>query len=484
MATPGSTKPFLPAVPPFSFPQLSGDPAEHSNEDIMRSAEAILNSYLAAQLALPEANLFAMSLTRIAACRGDIDDLAPIADGQRSILPSYLGASVKHYVNGVHRIDDVRAWISVTGYVDERKSNHLQTFSLLHQFEGGQWRSASCLQGPDGTFAVPDNIQESLRSYYIGEQVAIQSSRMFPSRIPFSVTVLNAPEFVTDTLLSLPVRYTAVTTRWTLNHPYAILGLAEDPQEVRYWSTTDCPGARNSKPVALVKGGWIDTRLCFEPANSEDIATISEVPWERPAAWLEFPLPWNSYVLARPAVIDLTKSVEPTEPVRFVRGLPTTPVVGQDPTLHRIRWAPNEDTEVSSAVTLSETSPSAAKDYRITVLGPLEIVDDSAVRVLIRIESFSWVALWINSRSLGLSGEADESGHLTNLGWWTFSESERFILLYPDQLRATELKRGETIESYVYFLTRDESPVTEDSLPTTLWVWDEIPVKLQNHDTR
>ena len=135
----------LPTVPDVPFPELSDDPAEHTDEEIALSAEAILNSMARAMFAQPEPDLAEMRLSFVSDCQTDTDDvLTDLAAGFRDVFANEA-ETIEHNVDSVERIDDDQAWVTAIISVDGIPVVEIEP--SLHVFEDGQWRQADCIDG-------------------------------------------------------------------------------------------------------------------------------------------------------------------------------------------------------------------------------------------------------------------------------------------------------------------------------------------------
>ena len=476
----------LPYVPEYTLPVLTNSPAEHTNEEIARSAEAVLNSHLAEAMEQPQPDYEAMAAGYASACIPDSDALGELADDYRFIVRVTSSKVAAYLVNGVQRIDGSRAWISVLPYFIKGNPGH-GPLHWLSIFENGQWRIAWCMQEPDGDLVPPDETGETLRVYYLGEQVQVEPT----SERPFAVTVLGSPEVVSETLVTLPIRYTSIThrfivdpfsRRWKQERDLATLALPHESGRVELWTSTVCEGSSATGQAMLIRGGWVDTQMCFEPAGADKYAILNDDLWERPLSWLELPIDhWYNHNSknVQPLVVDLTTSVTPARPARFENGLPLDPVPMPNYGLLRIN---RRETAVQQPVSIGDTisfsGGRSGEEYAYTILSPLEVVEDSKVRIRIRVESRK-NAVYISPAQLTLTGSADSTGRLTGL-WWR-PENRSMDHPFPEGFRAQLLERGASIEAYVYFLVREGHLAAPETLPSILWV-NDVPVYLTNED--
>ena len=476
----------LPYVPEFTLPVLSNSPAEHTHEEIARSTEAVLNLFLAGVMKQSQPDYEAMAAAYASACTPESEQLENISHAYRfnaRVTSTKVGAFL---ANGVQRIDESRAWGVATLPYSAKRSRYPESSPLLIIFENGQWRNARCMQEPNGDLAPPEEIGETLRLYYLGEQVQVEPT----SERPFAVTVLGSLEVVSETLVRLPIRYTSIIRRflvdprrrrWNQEPDLATLALPLDGGRVELWTSTGCEGSQNTGKVILIRGGWIDSYMCFESAGADKYSALNDDPWERPSSWLELPIDdWNGLYsrILQPLVVDLTASVTPARPVRFENGLPLDPVPMPNYGLLRINRC---ETEVQHPVSIGDTIEfseywcGGRGYYAYTILSPLEIYDESTVRLRIRVESISANSVGVGGSHLDLRGIADDAGRLPNPRW-----RPEFASMDPpflDGFTTQVLRWGESIEAYAYFLVREGHMATTETLPPILWIKD-VPVHL------
>lgn len=135
------------------------------------------------------------------------------------------------------------------------------------------------------------------------------------NQAPYAVTVLGQPEPIDDATLRMPVRYTSIVGRWPYEQATLVqsrMALTGDDGELSFWQGVPCAD-EVEQSGQIVKGGWIDSHICFAPADEPD------VQWEdglaRPESWVEFNVGWLlSDPLEHPVYIDLTQQVTPAPP--------------------------------------------------------------------------------------------------------------------------------------------------------------------------
>ena len=133
-------------MPDFPLPILSNSPAEHTNEKIARSAEAVLNSLFRAMFSQPEPDVDAINAAFVAECQSVPDDvLAEIGAGFAEFRDGFAGEAetMAYSVDGVERTDDDEVWVTVSLIVDGTLVIGTELF--LHAFEDGQWRHVECI---------------------------------------------------------------------------------------------------------------------------------------------------------------------------------------------------------------------------------------------------------------------------------------------------------------------------------------------------
>ena len=133
----------LPTVPDVPLPELGDDPADHTDEEIALSAEAIINSMLRAMFAQPEPNLAGMRSSFVPECQTVTDNvLTELAAGFKDAFDGQA-ETIEYNVDSVERIDDDQAW--VTTIISADGIPVVETEPSLHAFEDGQWRHVECI---------------------------------------------------------------------------------------------------------------------------------------------------------------------------------------------------------------------------------------------------------------------------------------------------------------------------------------------------
>ncbi len=462
-----ATEDSFPSLSLPRFPQLTGTPAEHSDELIARSAEASLTARIAAELAVPHPDLGALRALGAAECQSLADEeLADLASHARSTI-GRVSYSFRYHVNAVQRIDENRAWVSTIEIADGRPRE--QAPPLLFTFWKGQWRMADCPNARRAWPTPPETVPEILRVGLAGEPVQIQY-RYFEA--PYAVTVLGEPQQAGEGMLRLPVRYTSIVGKWSYESATFVptrMGFSDTNGELSFWKGVDCPQDAE-RDGHFAKGGWIDTHICFAPAETP------EVQWEdglqRPDSWIEFNVDWlGGSPLERPVYIDLTQQAALAPPARFENGLPTGPVDGIDERLGFISWPiPDEvplreygDPVVVWGAYYSNSRETAA-------LSGVEAFSPDMVRLRASITNKGLLFGTADRTGVVLTGFPDENGRIHDV-WRAVYEDESGSAL-PDSFAGVDIERGESHEAYLYFRAPDGVTVPSDSMDAILWVPD------------
>ena len=243
------------------------------------------------------------------------------------------------------------------------------------RFENGQWKIVG-LQ--DESWNADENLYGD--HLVTGESVQLQMDRKQP---PFAILVLGPPEAVNDIMLQVPVRVTSIIPRWSYDdvggfYPTLVSSLGQDGD---YFSwTTFHPNlpADSFRGVTLVKGGSHDGHIYFFPDEEKDKSSqIHQL------VKLEFLDITEALV-----DVDLTRSVPPTERVRFDNGVPVTPAVirGVGQRLRGSEWSELRDPPTfQMGDTASVDDESGEVLYDLTVLDPPEPFGENSVRLRLRI---------------------------------------------------------------------------------------------------
>ena len=449
------------------FPELSDTPAQHSNELIARSAEASLTAQVGVELAVPHPDLSAMRANGAAECQSLVDeDLARISSETRKTLRS-VSYSFRYEVNAVERIDANRAWVSALKIVDGDLRD--STPPTLFTYWKGQWRMADCPIAREEWPDAPDAVPEILRVGIAGEPVQVQHHY---SEAPYAVTILGQPEPVGETILRLPVRYTSIVGRWPYEWATLVqsrMALTGDDGELSFWQGVPC-AAEVEQSGQIVKGGWIDSHICFAPA--EEPEALWEDGLERPESWVEFNVGWLlSDPLERPVYIDLTQQVTPAPPAQFENGRPLSTVAGIDERLRFISWPSPDDVPLRSYGDPVEVFGAYHwNSFKTIAISEVETVDSTMVRVRVSLANDGLLFSTADKTGIELTGLPNSHGFIDTV--WRTTYTDNSGTLFPDSFRDVEIERGESFEAYMYFRAPEGVIAPVDGMSAILWAPD------------
>ena len=288
---------------------------------------------------------------------------------------------------------------------------------------------------------------------------------------PYAITVLGEPEIIDETTLRVPTRFTSVVERWLFESYYltfAYLALPDGQGGMQVWQQETCEYENTSESVELVKGGWFDGYICFVPEDDE----YGQYEWgetpTRPDSWLEYSY-YSEESDPKPLVIDLTRTVEAVEPVRFDNGVPNGPVQGIDPRVTHIEWWEEEawpSGGIDDPVTVSDYL--GIPEFEVTVLSEPEIYDSTTVRLRFNLKSIFLDELDIHRPWFELTTAPDAQGRLGERRWTTTEDESGSPL--PDSFHDVTLTYNESHEGWAYFTAPEGETVSEDDLPTIFWI--------------
>ncbi len=449
------------------FPELRDTPAEHSNELIARSAEASLTARVSIELAVPHPDLAAMRAIGAAECQSVVDaDLAQMASESRKTLTN-VSYSFRYHVNAVERIDENRAWVSAIKIVDGDLRDLVPP--TLFTYWKGRWRMADCPEARRDWPEAPETVPQILRVGLAGEPVQVQGGYR---EAPYAVTILGQPEPIDETMLRLAVRYTSIVGRWpyeSANLVEARMAIPGDDGELSVWAEKPCPDAAEQSGQ-IVKGGWIDSNICFAPAEEPEVQEEDGLP--RPAAWAEFDVDWLlSDPLERPVFVDLTQQVTPAPPARFENGRQTSPVAGIDERLRFIRWPISDDVPLRGYGDPVVVWGAYYWNSRETAaLSGVEVFSSTIVRFRVSITNKGLLFGTADRTGVVLTGFPDQNGRIPGV-WSAIYEDDTGAPL-ADSFAGVDIERGESHEAYMYFRAPESSIAPTDGMPAILWVPD------------
>ena len=458
-----------PAPTPVAF---SNDPADHSDEEIARSVEAVNREGWLAMLAQPRPDLDGMRALSIEECRRETDEeLEQFAASIKQELGD-AAVTVTSRVTGVERIDDRRAW--TTGLIEMEGFTLAEVEPSLVLFEDGQWRDGQCKTESDPSLAPPSGIEELQRVSFVGEAAHLQFDWEEP---PFAITVLGPPEADGSTI-RVPVRVTSIISRWSPGHSYSFLAeLHTAPGEdgaVTSWLHAPCQDGPAGwfQDVVLVKGGSHEGFICFE-------GEMGEPAPGRPFVGLQYHDEGSGW----PFRVDLTRSVPIPERVRFEDGKPSgnAPVAEVGDRLADSHWRQVEEPPTARMADSVTVTVFDEPSFDLTVLGQPEMVGDDTARVRIRITSRIEGEEEYGYLALDLSTSPDGYGRIHHL--WSQNSYSGDGAALPDSFGGVTLEEGESHEAFAYFRALDgEAPSTPF---TTLWYWQDgsaFPIDLTSAD--
>ena len=450
------------------FPQLSGTPAEHSDELIARSAEASLTARIAAEFSVPHPDLGALRALGAAECQSLADEeLADLASHARSTV-GRVSYSFRYHANAVQRVDENRAWVDAVEIADGTPRE--SPAPLLFTFWKGQWRMADCPDARREWPAAPETVPEVLRVGLAGEPMQVQQRW---NEAPYAVTVLGQPEQVNELMIRLPVRYTSIVGKWSYASATRVparLALTAANGEQSHWEGGGvCPG--EPAPIGqYVKGGWVETHICFFRVHEPESEPVGDINW--PESWIEFDADWlGSNLVERPVVIDLTQHTPITPPVRFENGRPIDPVLGIDERLRYISWPiPDEVPLRGFGDPVVVWGSSYWNSRETAALSGVEAFSPDMVRLRASITNEGLLFGTADRTGVVLTGFPDENGRIRDV-WQAVYEDESDSAL-PDSFAGVDIERGESHEAYMYFRAPEGFIVPTDPMDAILWVPD------------
>ena len=431
---------------------LSGDPSTHTEAQIIRSMKAYWKDSCREQYRFfkeegPEGT-------------GDYDDtLAYFKTGWAE-------------VHAVQRHEDGRVTATVSlhakGFVVEGP------VQVLCEFCDGVWTFRTDSQAEE---TQPD-VQAS-----IGEPVVLQTSWKEP---PFAITVLGKPERIADDRqrVRMPVRYTGIIHRWSQRSAssfFATIYTSENEDGERIEWVSEPPTERDPalEDVVLVEGGSYDGYIYFTAGEEEEQRTA---PRRRFVA-----LHWYDDSETE-IVVDLRKSVAPSERIRFRDGMSEQRLDKRpfDAWLRGLgsQWADLGDAPVAGigdVVRLAATLD-ASEWWDVTVVGaPESAAAAGLIQLPLRVTSKYRGTRRFDDDLLQIGTAPDEFGAIQHL--WEPHDFGRAGGAPDDCLHGVELKRNESREGAVYFSPpmNGQGKALPSAPFTTLWYginYLEMPVGL------
>ncbi len=439
---------------------LSADPADHSDEEIARSVEALHRAGWRAMLAQPQPDLDGMRAMSIEECRVETDEeLIQIAASSKP-ESEIADAAINFRVTGVERVDDRHAWTTILteleGFVIPGS-----TMSLV-VFEDGQWRDGQCKMERGANLAAPDEIKEIQRVAFIGETGQLQFDWEEP---PFAITVLAPPEAADGSTVRVPARFTSIISRWRYG-PYSLLAelhtaRGEDGTVIS-WLDSPCEEGPFDD-VILVKGGSHEGFICFEGERGESAP-------DRPFVGLQYLDEGSDW----PFRVDLTRSVPIPERVLFEDGKPSgnATVAGIGYRLVDSLWSHVVEPPPAGIGDSVTVTNHGQPWFDLTVLGQPEMVGEAVARVRIRIASRAEDEEEYGYVPLELSTGPDAHGRIHHL--WDFTSFAEGGAALTDSFTGVTLAKGEVREAYAYFRAPDGEAGAPPTPFTTLWYWHDV----------
>ncbi len=432
---------------------LTGDPAYHTDSQIIRSMKAYWRNVCEEQYQL---HMRAISLA-------EEEDEAfrelrkELEATRRSSVDVY---SVERHDNG-----------SVTAFVTIRVPGYrpLGPSPATCVFQDGYWsftNEASESDAGEGQFVV------------IGEPVVLQTSWKEP---PFAVTVLDCPERVDLERVRVPVRYTGIIHRWShssVGAHTAFLYTTENAagERVAWESEYENPWGSDFEEFVLIEGGTYDRHIYFRAREGEEQRTVPRRRFVE-LHWLD-----DSET---EIVVDMSKRVEPANRIRFHSGVPERRLDKSafDAWLRNLgsQWAGLGEAPDAGIGDVLKLAPSGDGRWDLTVLGPPERVTDEIVRLPVRVVSRFRDARPFIESMLQIGTTPDEFGVIRHL--WEPRDFEGEGGMPDDCLHRVEVKQNAVREGAVYFSPpRHGKPEELPAEPfTTLWYgvnYMEMPVSL------
>ncbi len=459
-----------PSLPEFYFPVLGSDPSEHTLEEVARSAEANFGRTIVAGVMDTTYTEEAQALFTHD-CREGLGAESNDSEGSLSqeSFAALVAVLVDLRVTGVSRVDASQAWVelNLTAPFGPPSPALIQLFA----FEDGRWLNAGCRQEPDGDLVPPEDIQDILRVSYIGETVQVQNDY---EDAPFAVTVLGEPEIIDESFARVPARFTSIVERWVFESYFHISGYMALPNGdggTQIWETETCEGNSALESVELVKGGWFDGYICLIPEDQSYQYGWAVTP-ARPNSWLEYKY-YSEESDPEPLIVDLTRTVEATESIRFAHGVPDGPIQGISPLVRHIEWWEEESWPagaVGDKITVLDFQD--VPYFTVTVLSEPEVYNSTTARFRLAL-SLIFPSLYrddldIHYLGIELTTAPDEQGRLGET-WWTTTTDESGSAL-PDSFHNVTLNSGESHEGWAYFTVPEGETLSEDTLPSILWV--------------
>ena len=422
-----STSPSLTPIPISPVFVPTGDPADHTDEQIARSVEDVTNTAWRALLSDPPHLNSARGLS-VEACQDQTDEeLIEFSGAMRS---QFGDSTIKTIVLAVERVDDTRAWTS--GHVEMDGIIIAEVTPSLVAFEDGQWRDADCLPERDTSLKRPDQIDSDTRKPYIGEPIEMQHDWEEP---PYELTVLGSPEVIDDDTARLPVRVTAITDVLHVEDVFfsgwLSTGLDTDENVVEWWSAYECED-NVFEPVTLVLGGSQEGFVCFAFDDYSEGRPTDDRPF----------LLFESFYGDDLVSVDLTQDVPPPERETF-----------RPDTL----WGSVPQAMIGD--TVETTYCSGDSWLELTALSrPEPFSGSDAFRVRAQIEVTAEGETDLGYLPVNLATAPDLHGriHLWEISWENSDGSP-----FPNSFEDVVLENGETHEGYIYFRPLDDTPDSE-----------------------
>ncbi len=433
---------------------LTGDPAGHTDSQIMRSMMAYWRNKCEEQ--------YRFEMERTDRAEEEDEAYREYLEELESLRRSAVD------VHSVQRHDDGSVTAVVTILVPGYAPHGPSPATCV--FQDGYWSFTSEDDEGDaeeGRFAV------------IGEPVVLQTSWKEP---PFAVTTLGPPVRVDRERVRLPVRYTGIIHRWShsgVGAYSALLYTAEnaDGERVTWESQYENPWSSDFEELVLVEGGTYDRHLYFRAAEGEEPRTVPANPFVE-LHWID-----GSDALI---VVDLSNRVEPAERIRFHGGVPERRLDKSafDAWLRKqgSQWGGLGEAPVAGIGDVLKVAPAPGDGWwDLTALGPPERVADEMARLPVRLASRFRRARPFIEGMLQIGTTPDEFGVIRRL--WQPHDFEAEGVMPDDCLHGAALKRNEVREGAVYFSpSRRGKPEELPAEPfTTLWYGIdhmEMPVSL------
>ena len=175
---------------------LVNEPGDHTDEEIARSVEWLINDGWRATLQDPEPDFERMRAVTVPECRTETDEELMESANWSKQFQARSEDEIREKVVGVERIDDHRAWVTVTGSMDYGYPWSYPPSLVV--FQNGQWRDAQCLVEGDSSLEPRALIEPDLRVSYVREPVRVQ----FDWEMAYELTVIGVLKTVDD--MSLP----------------------------------------------------------------------------------------------------------------------------------------------------------------------------------------------------------------------------------------------------------------------------------------